>query len=108
MVVWIREFLIDRSQGVSVGMHYSEEVTSGVPKGSVLSPLLFVAYVKFIWRNIESKIRFFADECVIYRKILNIKYVEKLQTDINRLGDWAEGNEIKINRNKRTASRQPG
>ena len=44
--------------------------------------------------------RFFADECVIYRKILNFKNVEKLQTDMNRMGDWAEGNEIKINPNK--------
>ena len=41
--------------------------------------------------------RFFADECIIYRKILNIKNVEKLQTDMNIMGDWAEGNEIKIN-----------
>jgi len=33
MVVWIREFLIDRSQRVRVGRHYSEEVRvmSGVP-----------------------------------------------------------------------------
>ena len=44
--------------------------------------------------------RFFADECIIYRKILNIKNVEKLQTDMNIMEDWAEGNEIKINPNK--------
>ena len=41
VVVWIREFLIDRSQRVRIGRHYSEEVrvTSGVPQGSVLGPL---------------------------------------------------------------------
>ena len=94
MVVWIREFLIDRSQRVRVGRHYSEEVrvTSGVPQGSVLGPLLFLAYVKHIWRNIESKIRLFADDFIIYRKIFNVSDVEKLQTDLDRLGDWAEGN----------------
>jgi len=40
---------------------------------------------------------------VIYRKILNIKDVQKLQTDLDRLGDWAEGNEMKINPNKSKA-----
>jgi hypothetical protein len=45
----------------------------------------------------------FADDCIIYRKILNIKDVEKLQTDLDRLGDWAEGNEMKINPNKSKA-----
>ena len=53
--------------------YLSEEVrvTSGVPQGSVLGPLLFLAYVNDIWRNIESTIRLFADDCVIYRKIIN-------------------------------------
>ena len=86
MVVWIREFLVDRSERVRVGRHYSEEVrvTSGVSQGSVLDPLLFLAYVNNIWKNIESKIKLFADDCIIYRKILNIKDVEKLQTDLYR------------------------
>jgi hypothetical protein len=42
VIVWLREFLIERSRRVRVGRHYSEEVrvTSGVPQGSVLGPLL--------------------------------------------------------------------
>jgi len=105
VVVWIGEFLIDRSQRVIVGRHYSEEVrmTSGVPQRSVLGPLLFLAYVNDIWRYIESKIRLFADDCIIYRKILIIKDVEKLQTDLDRFGDWAERKEMKINPNKSKA-----
>jgi hypothetical protein len=61
---------------------------------------LFLAYVNDIWRNIESKIRLFADDCILYRIILNVNDVEKLQTDLDRLGDWAVANEMKINPNK--------
>jgi hypothetical protein len=105
VVVWIREFLIDRSQRVRVGRHYSAEVrvTSGVTQGSVLVPLLFLAYVNDIWKNIESKIRLFADDCIIYRKFLNIEDVEKLKRDLDRLVDWAEESEMKINPNKSKA-----
>jgi hypothetical protein len=75
VVVWIREFLLGRTQRVRVGGHLSEElrVTLGVPQGSVLGPLLFLAYLNDIWRNTESTIRLFADDCVIYKKNLNKK-----------------------------------
>ena len=45
VVVWIREFLLGRTQRVRVGGHLSEEVRvkSGVPQWSVLGPLLFLA-----------------------------------------------------------------
>jgi hypothetical protein len=91
--VWIREFLIVRSQRVRVAGQLSEEVrvTSGVPQGSVLGPLLFLVYVNDIWRNIESKITLFADDCIIYREILNNNNIQKLQTDVDRLGDWGTG-----------------
>jgi hypothetical protein len=50
-------------------------------------PLLFLAYVNDIGRNIRSTIRLFADDCIICRKIINNKAIEKLQIDLNRLGE---------------------
>jgi hypothetical protein len=59
------------------------------PSSRVLGPLLFIAYVNDIWRNIESTIRLFADDCIIYRKIINSKDIEKMQMDLDSLGEWA-------------------
>ena len=88
VVVWVREFLLGRTQRVRVGGELSEEirVISGVPQGSVLGPLLFLAYVNDIAKNIESNFRLFADDCVIYRKILAKDNMTKLQRDVVRLG----------------------
>jgi hypothetical protein len=61
-------------------------VTSGVPQGSVLGTLLFLAYVNDIGKNTESNIRLFADDCVFYRKILTNEDTIKLQRDVDRLG----------------------
>ena len=62
-------------------------MTSGVPQGSVLVPLLFLAYVNGIWKNIGSNIRLFADDCILYRKITNNLDVEILQADL----EWEAG-----------------
>jgi hypothetical protein len=71
--------------------HLSDEVrvTSGVPQGGELGPLLFLAYVYDIWRDVDSNIRLFACDLIIYRKILDSSDIGKLQTDLNRLGEWA-------------------
>jgi len=62
---------LGRRKRVRVGGLLSEEVrVSGVPQGSVLGSLLFLGYVNDIWRNIVSTIRPFADDCVIYKKLL--------------------------------------
>ena len=105
VVAWIREFLLGRSQRVRVRGKLSDAVavTSGVPQGSVLGPLLFLAYINDIWKNIGSTIRLFADDCILYRKITNNLDVEILQADLDRLGGWAIENEMKINPSKSRA-----
>jgi hypothetical protein len=47
-----------------------------------MDPPLFQAYINNICRNIESKIRLFAYDCIIYRKIVNNYDIVKLQPDL--------------------------
>ena len=54
-------------------------------------------------RNNESNIWLFADDCIIYRKIMDSSDIDKLQTDLNRLGEWAVENEMKTNPGKSKA-----
>ena len=107
VVVRVKGFLLGCSQRVGVDGQIPEEarVNSGVLRSSVLGPLLFLAHINGIWRNTESNIRLFADDCIIYRKITDNSDIDKLQTDLNRLGEWAVENEVKINPNKRIAAR---
>ena len=107
VVVWLREFLSGRMQSVRVEGQLSKEVkvTSGVLQGSVLGPLLFLAYVNDIWRNMESTIRLFADDCLIYRKIIKKEDMNKLQKGLDRLGEWVTENVTKINPSKSKAIR---
>ena len=85
VVVWVKDGQLSEEVGV----------TSGVLQGIVLGSLLFLAYVNDIWRNIESSIRLFADNSTIYRKIMDSSGIEKLLTDLNRLGEWVVENEMK-------------
>ena len=60
-----------------------------------MGQLIFIVYVNVTWRNIDSCIRLFVDECIIYRKITNKNNIEKLRKDLNTLGEWAVENWMK-------------
>jgi hypothetical protein len=98
VVEWMKEFLLGRPQRVRVdGQLYEEvRVTSGVPQGSVLGSLLFLAYVDDIWRNNASNIPLLAEDSIMYRKVMESSDTDKLQKDVNRLGYWEVENEMKI------------
>ena len=87
VVVWVREFLVGRTQRVRVGRRLSKEVnvTSGVLQGSVLGPILSLVYTNDIWRKFDLCIRLFTDDCIIYTKIINKNDVEKLQKDLDNV-----------------------
>jgi ribonucleases P/MRP protein subunit RPP40 len=60
-------------------------VTSGVPQGTVLAPLLFLLCINDIIKDINSEICLFADNCILYRQIVSNTDTVKRQDDINKL-----------------------
>ena len=86
-----RGFLTGRTQQVVLDGRTSRAVpvTSGVPQGSVLGPLLFLIYINGINTSITSDIRLFADDTIIYRRIRTTADTARLQDDINTLDKWS-------------------
>ena len=66
------------------------EVTSGVPQGTVLGPLLFLCYINDLPTRVKSQVRLFADDCLLYRSIASVTDALQLQEDLTALEIWAE------------------
>lgn len=99
---WIQNYLEGREQRVVLNgtISTSTRVTSGVPQGSVLGPLLFLIYINDITENIQSHIKLFADDCVLYREINTSDDLAMLQTDINILSSWCNQWKMSLNLSK--------
>ena len=89
---WISSFLSGRSQRVVCNGYTSApvNVTSGVPQGTVLGPLLFLVYINDLPDTISSCCSLFADDCLLYRQIKNKNDQEILQHDLHNLEQWAK------------------
>ena len=87
---WIRGFLTSRTHEVIVNGSKSNrhQVTSGVPQGTVLGPLLFLTYINDIELGLQSTIRLFADDSAIYREINSVDDAIILQQDLFKLQEW--------------------
>jgi ribonuclease P/MRP protein subunit RPP40 len=60
-------------------------VESGVPQGTVLWPVLFLAFINDIPLSVEANVRLFADDCVIYRPVASLEDCTSLQNDLAQL-----------------------
>ena len=89
---WIKAFLSYRQQQVLLdGVTSSQaEVLSGVPQGTVLGPLLFLAFINDMPEVTTSETRLFADDGLLYREIKTEADSAELQKDLNSLEDWEQ------------------
>jgi hypothetical protein len=101
---WIRNWLSNRKQRVSINSKTSEwaPVTSGVPQGSVLGPLLFIIYINDLDNEILSKISKFADDTKLCHRALTVGDQLRLQNDLNKLVEWADKWQMNFNVDKCT------
>jgi hypothetical protein len=102
LLCWISDFLSDRTQSVVLeGQHSSPTpVTSGVPQGTVLGPLLFLIYINDMPSCVSSTPRLFADDCLLYRTIHSKSDSEILQQDLDNLQEWENNWLMEFNADK--------
>ena len=102
---WIKAFLSSRTQEVILNGKSSEKsnVTSGVPQGTVLGPLLFLVYINDMPSVILSFLRLFADDAYLYCIINSMRDafilqedLNSLQIDLNSLQVWDNNNSMEF------------
>ena len=97
----LRSYLINRKQVVIVNGKYSEPlpVTSGVPQGSVLGPLMFIALMCDIHTVVSpgTCLTLFADDILVYRPQFIAEDNEILQLDLDQINAWGAASQLSFN-----------
>jgi ribonucleases P/MRP protein subunit RPP40 len=99
---WIEEWLNNRKQRVVINGSKSEwsKVSSGVPQGSILGPLLFNVFINDLENDLVHKVLKFADDSKLWGKVDNFEERESMQNDLDKLGVWAQENRMPFNVSK--------
>ena len=101
---WFTSNLSERKQYTSVNNINSHinDLSYGVPQGSVLGPLLFLIYINDLNSAVKfSYIRYFADDRnILYRHMSLRKINQRINFDLKNIVEWLRANKIALNTNK--------
>ncbi len=88
---WIEEWLSGRRQRVCINGSCSgwRPVTSGVPRGSVLGPVLFLIFINDLDTSTTRSILKFADDTKVLGKADEGSEIQTIQDDLDKLDSWA-------------------
>ena len=101
---WFRNYLTDRKQLVSFDKEISDPclITSGVPQGSILGPLLFVLFVNDLPAVLERcQILMYADDTVVYFTASDAQEISRtLTNELAKVNEWLMDNSLFIHQGK--------
>ena len=99
---WIENWLCERKQRVVINGKSSNwtSVTSGVPQGSVLGPILFLVYINDIDEGLTCIISKFADDTKIANTVYSNDQAKEMQANLDKLSNWAKTWQMRFNTDK--------
>ncbi len=99
MHIWIENWHSNRKQRVVINGTASDwaPITSSVPQGSVLGPVLFIIYINDIDVGLNNFTGKFADDTKIGNSVISDRDRQSLQDDLNKISAWSARLEMSFN-----------